>query len=348
MGVEFSERLKRVVDEYNNRRRDEAYANEVLDVWHPGKILQRYFLVDKDSVVPNDLTEGVLVRTPLERGVLATSVHASLLVDLGDISGIAALCDTEYLKSDTLISSLSKGDILDLGSSMSPSLEKMSTIQADGLLLSPFENSGHGAFSLLDVPIIECLDYMENSPLGRAEWMLFYGELFGLREEADSLFREVETEYNRLCGLLSEVGRRPSLFCDLKQGSAWYVPGGNSYIGRMFADAGADYLFSDYEQSGSVPCSFETVYAKVRNADYWLIKYAAATDLTYQSVASDYSLYTHFDAWENRRIYHCNTFYSSFFEEIPFHPERMLRDLIGIFHPSVLGSVENRYYKPLK
>lgn len=31
MGMEFSERLKRVVDQYNNRRRDEAFANEVLD-----------------------------------------------------------------------------------------------------------------------------------------------------------------------------------------------------------------------------------------------------------------------------------------------------------------------------
>ena len=114
---------------------------------------------------------------------------------------------------------------------------------------------------------------METSALGRAEWMRFYGLLFGQTQKADSLFAEVEKNYNELKALVAPLSYAPSVISELKNGSAWYVPGGKSTSARIYADAGANYVFADDEHSGSVPLAFETVFDKGQNADFWLIKY---------------------------------------------------------------------------
>ena len=116
---------------------------------------------------------------------------------------------------------------MNAGDAMNPDIEKIIDFHPDAILLSPFENGGgYGRIEKLGVPIIECADYMETSPLGRAEWMRFFGLLFGRQQQADSLFYRVRNEYIRLKGLVGKLNRRPTLISELKNGSAWYVPGG--------------------------------------------------------------------------------------------------------------------------
>ena len=228
----------------------------------------------------------------------------------------------------------------------------MIDLRPDALLLSPFENSGgYGRVDRLGVPIIECADYMETSALGRAEWVRFYGRLYGCSDKADSLFASVEAGYNAWKQKVQTCEERPTVFADLPVGnSAWYVSGGGSTIGRMYSDAGAHYLFSDNESSGSVPYSFETIYEKAREADIWLIRYNAPQDYTYRSLAAEYEPYTHFEAFRNKTMYGCNTAYSRFYDEVPFHPERLLAEFVCIFHPELCTeSIDTlRYYAPLK
>lgn len=119
-------------------------------------------------------------------------------------------------------------------------------------------------------------------------------------------------------------------------------------MARMIDDAGADYIFSYTKESGSVPMSFETVLDKGQKADFWLIKYNQKQDKTYSELKNDYSPYTNFDAWKNKRIFGCNTSYANFYEETPFHPEALLRDLIIIFHPEIMENEKTRYFTGLK
>ena len=215
-------------------------------------------------------------------------------------------------------------------------------------MLSPFENSGgYGRLGKLDIPIIECADYMETSSLGRAEWMRFYGLLFGKAAEADSLFARVEADYLRWAGKVADIEDKPTVFADLKSGATWYVPGGRSTVGRTFADAGADYVFSDLKNSGSSPLSFETVYEKAKDADIWLIKYNMPEDKTYRDLKNDYAPYVGFRAFRERRVYGCNTGRVPYYEETPFHPEWLLEDLIKIFHPDVAKTEGGRYFRKL-
>jgi len=328
--------------------RTDSYAvADVRDAWHAGKLLHRYILVPRSRPLPARLPEGTLVRTPLRRAVAFTSVHAGLLAELGRTEALCGVCDAEYITLPAVKEAMARGEIADLGPAMRPATERIIAAKADALLVSPFENAGYGAIGKLGVPLIECADYMETSALGRAEWMRFFGLLFGCEARADSLFGEVESRYRALSRRALGCKSRPTLLCDRKDGAAWYVPGGESTLGKLYADAGARYLFADRRTSGSVPLSFETVYATAREADLWLLKYGHTESLDYELMRRDFAPYARFRPWRERRIFACNTFKTPYYEETPFHPERLLADIVAILHPEALPGHRLRYYKPL-
>lgn len=316
--------------------------------WDTLKTLHTYILVPREKPLPELLPEGTVVRTPLSKSVIYSSVHCGLIDKLGAFGSIAGICDLKYIKLPAIQEACSKGTIIDCGDGMNPDMEKIIDLHPDAILLSPFENSGgYGRVDKLNIPLIECADYMETSALGRAEWMRFYGLLFDAAPQADSLFAEVDSCYQRLKqrAMLSSVSL--SILSELKSGSAWYVPGGRSTTGGLFHDACGRYAFADDTHSGSVPLAFETVFDKAGDADVWTIKYNRDRDMTYADLQADYIGYTGFKAFKTRNVYGCNTAKVPFYEETPFRPDYLLADLIQILHPEIgdLGGL--RYFKPL-
>ena len=327
----------------------EGYTEAVLrNPWDTTSILRTYILVDKDKEVPDHLPEGTIVRTPLSKALVYTATHCHLIHELGAVKSIGGICEIQYIKVPEIIEGCKNGTIVNAGEGTNPDIEKIIDLHPDALLLSPYENSGgHGQVEKLKIPIIECADYMETSALGSAEWIRFYGLLFGREALADSIFAEVEKNYNDLKALATAQQAKPRLMCEVKSGSAWYVSGGRSTTGKLYADAGADYVFASYPNAGGVPLSFETVFDKAQDADVWLMKYNHPTDKTYQSLQEDYAPYANFKAFKDKNIYHCNTAYRPYYEDFPFHPDRVLKDLIKIFHPSLLPEHELKYFSKL-
>ena len=119
-------------------------------------------------------------------------------------------------------------------------------------------------------------------------------------------------------------------------------------MAHLYRDAGADYIFSYLLGSGGTPLSFETVLDKAIHGDFWLFNYALDTDMTYQSLVAEYDLYANFDAFKNNRVYGCNTDFSLFFEEVPMHPDYLLRELVSIFRPELMPGYQLRYFHPLR
>ena len=317
--------------------------------WDTLKTLHTYILLPKEKPLPEHLPQGTVVRTPLSKSVIYSSVHCGLIDKLGAFGSIGGVCDLKYIKLPAVQEGVAQGTIADCGDGMNPDMEKIIDLHPDAILLSPFENSGgYGRVEKLNIPIIECADYMETSALGRAEWMRFYGLLFGTALQADSLFAEVDSCYQRLKmrAALSSVSL--SVLSELKSGSAWYVPGGRSTMGRLFQDACGRYAFAGDTHSGSVPLAFETVFDKAGDADVWTIKYNRDRDMTYSDLQADYIGYTGFKAFKNRNVYGCNTAKVPFYEETPFRPDYLLADLIQILHPEIgdLGGL--RYFCELK
>lgn len=321
---------------------------QIRDPWNEGNILHTYILINKEQDTPKALPEGDILRIPLQSSAVYTSVHCSLVDELGAYSAIKGVCDLQYIDIDRLQSDVKAGKIADLGESTNPNIEAIIDLSPDAILLSPFQNSGgYGRLSKLGIPLIECADYMETSALGRAEWMKFYALLFGCEESGARLFKAVETEYNRLKTLALQTSKRPTVITDFKFGNSWYVPGGRSTVGRLLADAGTDYVFRHREESGSVPLDPEVVFDASIDAEYWVVKYNQATDKTYAEVAQDYSNYSKMAAFKNHNIYACNTGRVPFYEETPFHPDRLLKDYVKIFHPDLLPDYKLRYFKKM-
>ncbi len=321
----------------------------IRNPWDTLKVLHTYLLADREKPLPEHLPEGTVVRTPLQKSVIYSSVHCSLWSELDELKGIGGVCGLEYIKLPQIQEGCRNGSIVNVGNSMNPDIERIIDLRPDAILFSPFENSGgYGRVGKLNIPIIECADYMETSALGRAEWMRLYGLLLGKEAQADSLFAGIEKEYLTLTQQVkSQNLKRPTVISEMKNSSAWYIPGGNSTMGRLYQDAGADYVFAYLSNSGSVPLAFETVFDRGGNADIWLIKYNQPQDKTYSELERDYAPYARFKAFQDRKVYGCNTNHVPFYEESPFHPELLLKDLIKIFHPELLPDYDLKYFSNL-
>ena len=321
----------------------------IRNPWDTLKVLHTYLLANREKPLPEHLPEGTIVRTPLQKSVIYSSVHCSLWSELDELKGIGGVCGLEYIKLPQIQEGCRNGSIVNVGNSMNPDIERIIDLRPDAILLSPFENSGgYGRVGKLNIPIIECADYMETSALGRAEWMRLYGLLLGKEAQADSLFAGIEKEYLTLTQQVkSQNLKRPTVISEMKNSSAWYIPGGNSTMGRLYQDAGADYVFAYLSNSGSVPLAFETVFDRGGNADIWLIKYNQPQDKTYSELERDYAPYARFKAFQDRKVYGCNTNHVPFYEESPFHPELLLKDLIKIFHPELLPDYDLKYFSNL-
>lgn len=328
----------------------------VCDPWNEGKMLKTYVLVEREGEKAYQPTAEELamvgenpqvVRVPLKRVVLATSCHAALVSELEALSAVAGVCDAQYMNVPGIVSSIQNGKMVDLGNSMSPDIEKIIDIEADALFLSPFQNANHGELEKLNIPIIECADYMEVSPLARAEWMRFYGMLFDRTGKSDMLFNGVETCYKRLKEAVKNE-KPVTVFVDKLYGNIWYQPNGESTVGTLLKDAGGNFMFNYLEGTGSTGLTVETVFDKAHDADFWLIKYGLNGDLTYDLLSREHPLYARFKAFQNRQIWGTNVDQVDILQESPFHPDYYLEDCIRILHPGVLPEGDMHYFKPLK
>lgn len=328
-------------------RQGDGYTEvEIRNPWDSAAVLHRYVLIPDGTERPQDAPEGETVRIPLKNTAVYTSVLCGLIDELGAMPAIKGVCDLQYIYLDKVQQGVANGSIVDLGSSMTPDIERLMDMHPDAMFISPFENSGsYGKLGKLHIPIIECADYMETSPLGRAEWMRFYGLLFGRQKEADSIFAIVEERYNSMKAQAERQPKKPTVVTEMKIGSTWYIAGNNSTVGRLIADAGGEYVFKELETSGTVPYSPEQAFEQAQKADCWLIKYNQATDMTMEELATAWSSNKHMAAYRNGKVYGCNLAKTHFYEKTPFHPDILLRDLVSIFHPGLAGN--SRYYKKL-
>jgi iron complex transport system substrate-binding protein len=313
---------------------------DIKNPWKKGHLLHRYILVSReDSALLGTYPEGTVVYTPVSRSVVFTSAHCQLLCWLGAEDAVSGVCDKQFINIPAI-----RQHAEDCGDGMMPMVEKIADLHPQALLISPFENSGgYGRLEQIGIPIIETADYMETSALGRAEWMRFYGMLYGKARQADSLFHVVDSCYQALRILAHRQPEGRSFLTERLTGSTWYVPGGRSTIGTMLADANARYLWAADTHSGSLPLSFEAVIDKAADSDVWLIK-SHGTAPTRNTLLSEHHGYDMFAAVRNQQVYYCNTLERPYFEEVSFRPDYLLRELILLAHPGILPADTLRYY----
>lgn len=310
----------------------------VSDPWHQGKTLQRLTLSGDTTA------QGVM--HPLKRVVVFTTSHCQLLEYLGLADRIVGVCDLQYILIPDIQQRVRAGKIANCGNSMSPDLEKIVSLHPDAILLSPFEGGDYGRLEKLGIPIILAADYMESSSLGRAEWMRYYGRLFGCGQKADSLFKAVDASYGRLKAQAARLPQGRSILTERKTGATWYTPGGESTIGVTIRDAHGSYAFADDRHSGSLPLSFEQIIAKAGESDVWAFKFNGSHMMSRQDLLNEFHGYEALKAFRTGEIYECNCSKVPYFEEVSWRPDYLLRELMILLHPQLkMGAL--RYYKKL-
>ncbi len=335
--------------EHITMERHDGYTTARLsDPWKPGRTLHTYIMVARaDSArMAGRLPKGTVVYVPLRRAVVFTTAHANLAEMLGAGQSVAGVADAQYIHIDDIQRRLKAGTVADVGNSMKPDVEKIVALHADAVFLSPFENSGgYGRLEKINTPIIECADYMENGALGRAEWMKFYGKLFGREAEADSLFAEVERNYKSLKEKAAQSKLTRSVLPDRKTGSVWYVPGGKSSVGRLYEDAVGRYAYAGDNRTGSIALPFEAVLERMGQADFWILSYNGS--MTRSQLLAEYRGYSALKPFKTGEVYGCDVDRTRYFEEASWRPDWLLADLIQLFHPDVRLR-QLRYYHKLR
>ena len=319
---------------------------KLLNPWKKRKILKTYYLMPRNAESEN-ISDGVRVDVPIQRSVVFTSAHANLLEMLHAGKSISGVADLKYmLIPDIQRRAHSKGGIVNCGDAMKPDVEQIIDLKPEAILLSPFENGGgYGRLEEIGVPVIECADYMEESALGRAEWMKFYGLLYGREREADSLFAVVEKNYQALSEKANQSKITRSVLPDRKVGPVWYLPGGESSVGLLYKDAHGMYAYAKDKHSGSLSMPFETVLDKFVQSDFWILSYRG--DFNRAKLLAEFQGYSMLKPCRTGEIYGCKVDSIPYFEEVSWRPDWLLSDLIQLFHPD-LHIAPMRYYHKLK
>ena len=274
-----------------------------------------------------------------------SSTQWSVFIELGEEHRVKGILEGRNIHSPRMKQLLTEGTVQDVGTESAKNIELMIQMHPDIILYSPYFDGNQDPLLVTGAILFPFADYLETTPLGRAEWIRVIGILCGCPDKADEWFNAIEQRYGALKTLCADVKDRPTVFSDLAFNGQWYVAGGQSYIAQLFADAGADYLWKDNTSTASFPLDQETILAKAQHADFWRVANSSSLPMTYESLKRENAVYSLFDAYKNQRLIVCDIQETGYFETSQIEPELLLGDFIYFFHPEVLTG-EYADYQP--
>lgn len=309
----------------------------LLNPWKYSEVITRYFLIRSDSVATPD--NGRRIRVPLRR-VASTSVTQYEFLDLiGEINSVAGICQPELAYNPTIRRNYAAGRIQNLGDAYNINREKVVLLHPDALFATLY---GPASISkqLTDdssTPTIYDNEWTESTLLARAEWIKFIAAFYCKSDAADSLFCKIDSAYAANRNLAANVTARKTVMLGNNYRGTWYMPGGQSYMGRLLRDAGAAYAFAADTSNVSLPLNFETVLKTFSHADVWLNAPTRTIDELLR-LDERHSLFAPTHTGEvyafMRRVNGDGA--NDFWESGVAHPDVILRDFIWALYPELL------------
>lgn len=319
----------------------------INDPWDNGKTLAKYILKnsENDFHFSSDFT---VINIPCTSMACLFAPDVAFSNQLNLIPFIKACSSIEYFHNPNLHNQVLEGKTIDVGPSESFNVEKLIASNSSICFVSPFRENRYQKIEEAGIPVVIDACHMEEDPLARSEWLIFFSAFFNQEAKAKKRFNEIEEQYFQAKNLVINVIKRPSVFSGKLFQDVWYVSGGKSYISRLFKDAGANYIWQDLAFGGSEPYDLEIIMSKALNADFWLIQEYIDEGYDYPRLASENIKYSYFDAFRNKNIILSNSKLTPYYEDGVLEPHLILKDLIYIFHPNLLPEHKAKYIKPLK
>ena len=302
----------------------------------------RYLLLPKKAPLPEGFEDHLTIRTPVERIALFSTTHIGYIDLLGCSDRIIGVARPEYVNTASLQERIRKGDISEIGMPFSPNAEVILELNPEVIVATALPTSRKTDYQAIvksGIPVVVVAEWLEQSPLGRAEWMKLYAALLGRESLAKEKFADIERSYRALAVLTDTVTHRPSIIPGLPFKDAWFVPGGKSYVAQLLRDAGAEYYWSGTEKAGSIKMDIEAVYPVALEAEFWL---NPGTVLSLEELLAKDARFRDFSSVKSGKIYNNNKQLNpaggnAYWELGVVQPDRILEDLIRIIHPDMFS-----------
>ncbi len=313
----------------------------------------QYALVQCGAPNPEGFLDEQIITVPVQSIVTMSTTYLPPLDELGLLDRLVGVDDTTYVSNPKVLKMAEEGKLASIGYGSGVNVEKVLELSPDLVMTYGSGAPDYDAHPVLlqaGQKVVINAEWMDTSPLGRAEWLKFIAAFFNKEAEAETLFAQTAQAYQELAALTAAVKQRPTVFTGSAYQGTWYMPGGQSFAAAFLRDAGANYLWSDEPSTGSLPLSVEAVFEKAQAADFWLnVGYVGSLD---DLKATD-ARYADFAAFQNGSVWNNDaktspTGGNDYYESAVIHPELVLADLIAILHPDLLPNHELVYYRQVK
>ena len=329
---------------FNIEHLDNYTTLSILSPWEADKVLYTYYLVKNDTIqIPKD---GVKIKVPVDKIAVNSCSHVAYIDALGLTAKIVASTDPGYVYNENFRNLLSEGKIENLGGSYDMNFEKILKVSPEVLMVTGFKGVDNMALRAQEagIPVVYNYEWVEKTVLGRAEWIKFFGELFDLREKADSIFNEIKTEYLRCAELAGSATNKPKVLSGAPYKGTWYIPGGQTFMAEFYNNSGMDYFYKDNKDNFSLALSLETVMGNFLSSDIWV----GVDAKTFEALASQDERLMLFKPAKTKKVYHylnrtTTTGGNDFWESAMLRPDILLKDFIRIAHPELLPDWELYY-----
>ena len=311
-----------------------------------------YILVSEKMTLPDSLQKYQAITVPIKSIIVTSTTHIPSLEMLHQESKLVGFPNLDYISSEKIRTLIDQKKIVDVGTNNSLNTEKIIDLQPDVLIGYGINNANATLDNLAKngIKVVLNGDWNEQTPLGKAEWIKFFGALFNKQQLANQLFENVEIEYNKTVAIAAKSVKKPTVIAGDMFESTWYLPKGDSWGSILIKQAHANYLFKNTAGTGSLSLSFEKVLEKAQNADFWITsgQFSSLKQMEQSNIH-----YNQFAAFKNKKVY---SFASKkgktggilYYELAPNRPDIVLKDMVKILHPELLPGYEPYFFSKLQ
>lgn len=328
---------------------------EISNPWPDSEQTFKYVIINKieaaKTTFMRDEYDGIIV-IPVEKIVVTSTTHIPALELLNVENTLVGFPGSDYISSEKTRQRIDKGLVRELGKNEGINTEVLLELNPDVVVGFGIDGKSKSLNTIkkANIPVIYNGDWIEKSPLAKAEWIKFFGLLFEKEQQADSIFNHIEKNYLEAKKLASKATSKPTVLSGAMHKDVWYLPNGESPEAQFLKDANTNYLWSDTSGKGSLSLSFETVFEKAKNADLWL---SPSYYTSMEALEKANSHYTKFDAFKNKNIFSFSATTGEtggvlYYEIGVARPDLVLKDIIKICHPELLEDYETFFFKPLE
>lgn len=324
----------------------------VQNPWPKATKTYKYILKEKNGIVPDSLQQNTIIAVPVKNIVVTSTTHIPSLEMLNEENSLIGFPHLDYISSEKVRARIDAGKVKELGTNHDLNTEVILNLQPDVIIGYGIDNNNPTLDNLQKSGLKVMLngDWNEETPLGKAEWIKFFGALYGKQKEANKLFTKIEDDYLKTIEIAKMATKRPTILAGDMFEDRWYLPKGTSWGSLLLKEAKGHYLWQETSGTGSLSLSFETVFEKAQNADIWITSGQFATLKEMTDVNPHYA---QFAAFKNKNVYSFSgkkgkTGGILYYELAPNRPDVVLKDIVKILHPDLLPSYEPFFFEKLK